>query len=173
MIHLPPKVLSSSSWQVSWLSLHRTGRLPNPRRAGSVAFLASPPRSQWRGRPGFTPGSLLSSQNNTRSNNAAFLLFESVRVKCVPRRFIPVAESRLFQGETKLGRKPSNIVASEGKYFRNKGDVCRPCNNVKKSVTSSGARASPPRALAGFWSRRARAAGSTRHSLRRRRSDSR
>ncbi len=81
MIHLPPKVLSSSSWQVSWLSLHRAGRLPNPRRAGSVAFLASPPRSQWRGRPGFTPGSLLSSQNNTRSNNAALLHPESAEVK--------------------------------------------------------------------------------------------
>src|SRR5437667_10051217 len=30
--------------------------------AGSVASLTNPPRSQWRGRPGFTPGSLLSLQ---------------------------------------------------------------------------------------------------------------
>jgi len=46
-----------------------------------VAYLASPPRSQWRGRPGFSPGSLLSFQNNTRSNNPAFLRLKNSEVK--------------------------------------------------------------------------------------------
>src|SRR5437763_7940131 len=42
------------------LTLASSGWPPSQSLNGSVACLASPPRSQWRGRPGFSPGSLLS-----------------------------------------------------------------------------------------------------------------
>src|SRR5437588_4979518 len=41
------------------LTLASSGWPPSQSLNGSVACLASPPRSQWRGRPGFAPGSLL------------------------------------------------------------------------------------------------------------------
>jgi len=47
--------LASSDWPPS-----------RSRRAGSVALMASPPRLQWRGRPGFAPGSLLSFQKHQK-----------------------------------------------------------------------------------------------------------
>src|SRR5438094_10220319 len=49
--------LASSDWPPS-----------RSRRAGSVALMASPPRLQWRGRPGFPPGFLLSFQKDQKKN---------------------------------------------------------------------------------------------------------
>jgi len=66
-VTFPEKAHSSHFWQVSWLSFQRTGRLPDRcafalyrSDAHAVSgILASPPRSQWRGRAGFSPASLL------------------------------------------------------------------------------------------------------------------
>lgn len=45
---------AGGSWQVSWLMLSRTGRLPIP-TIRTVAHVPNPTQSQWRGRAGFSP----------------------------------------------------------------------------------------------------------------------
>ncbi len=60
-----------------------TSPLATPTR--SVAFLASPPRSQWRGRAGFSPASLLSFQ---KAPEAMPLLVTLLGNKCQGRNFL-------------------------------------------------------------------------------------
>jgi len=80
MIHLPPKVLSSSFWQVSWLSLHRAGRLPN---LWMDQWLVWPALHDHSG--GAVPDShrvpYYVAKNNTRSNNKELLLRRKNGVK--------------------------------------------------------------------------------------------
>src|SRR5207248_11126218 len=53
--------LASSDWPPS-----------RSRRAGSVALMASPPRLQWRGRPGFAPGTLLKFPKNPKQKTKIY-----------------------------------------------------------------------------------------------------
>jgi len=85
----PAKAHSSHFWQVSWLSLHRAGRLPDryeslhsKRLNFTVSgFLASPPRSQWRGRAGFSPASLLSFYKAPKANCSSWIRRAEKKVK--------------------------------------------------------------------------------------------
>src|SRR5207248_8533725 len=54
------------------LTLVSSGWPPSQSRNGSVVCLASPPRSQWRGRPGFSPGSLLSFKKTPEATTKSF-----------------------------------------------------------------------------------------------------
>jgi hypothetical protein len=64
------------------LTLASSGWPPSQSLAtGSVASLTSPPRSQWRGRPGFAPGSLLGFQRQHQKQQRRSYTCETMYVK--------------------------------------------------------------------------------------------